>query len=245
MNIKAYIVSIISSVVFVGDSMSYPVGEHVLEAAGTLNSDRVQYFQDQSSRYWMPMIVDGNRWLNAAWSGLRVTNSVPPNLMWQAAEIDSYLPQNYDPRWGGSGGSVEKPQRVPILCVLIGANPSATLPADQAALTGAYTLARHQAGWQVILGTILSRGDGILFTPDTDEFDDLYAFPLNAIFRDPAWREAHGICALNDFGAIPQLGPNGTNWANATWFLDKIHPTVAGAALMVAVLRKTLQSVLV
>jgi len=81
------------------------------------------------------------------------------------------------------------------------------------------------------VGTAISRTGG---------FDTTLA-AFNTLLRNN-WRTSGADCLI-DFGAIPQLSPNGSNYSNTTYFaVDGIHPKQAGADLMAALWTTVLNS---
>lgn len=105
-----------------------------------------------------------------------------------------------------------------ILFVLVGTNNIAagTTPATTVAALKSYCLARVAAGWSVIVGTSISRTG---YDTQIQEYNSL-------IKADASFYSA--VC---DFAAEPLLGATGAS-ANATYFVDGVHPTTAGHALM-------------
>lgn len=193
-----------TGVVVVGDSTSYMSNSWFYKCAGS--------FPLQSSvlprAYWRGQNIADQVWANYAISGQRIGDLVAGEAARDALKSAS-----------GSGIT-----RHYVLCVLIGTNPTANNGADQAALVRPYCLAAQAAGWNVLLGTIISRTDGIL-----PNFDTVYAQPYNAIIRN--WTTSDGVAGIIDFASDSRLGA--TDAANnATYFSDTVHPTDAGYTIM-------------
>lgn len=118
-----------------------------------------------------------------------------------------------------------------ILAILAGTNLDTGNPTTQAAAMASYCLARRAAGWDaIIVGTIPSRTDGALAN-----FDTAYAQPYNALIKAPGWKEAAGVTVIADYASDPNIGATGAA-NNTTYFVDKVHPTPAGYALMAPIL---------
>ncbi len=110
---------------------------------------------------------------------------------------------------------------------MVGTNPDSSSPTALAAGVATYCLARKAAGWdKIILCTLVSRTDGIIAN-----FDTTYAQPYNTIIRGGAWQVASGVDVICDFASNANLGATGAA-DNATYFVDKIHPTLAGYNIM-------------
>jgi hypothetical protein len=115
-----------------------------------------------------------------------------------------------------------------IFTVMIGSNPDTIDPAKAAADLQQYLQARVAAGYSgIVVGTILSRGDGIIANFEA------YRQGYNAILRTPDWQNAVGAqaFALSDFGNEPTIGAANACF-DSTLFSDKIHPTDLGYTYM-------------
>lgn len=88
-----------------------------------------------------------------------------------------------------------------------------------------YCAERKQRGWTVIVGTMISRGAGNVFSGSTLE---AYRLDVNAMIR-AQWQSFAD--ALLDIGTDSVFGVGGNT--NLTYYqADTIHPTAAGGARM-------------
>lgn len=115
-----------------------------------------------------------------------------------------------------------------IFTIMIGSNPDTIDPQRAAAELLQYLQARVAVGYAgIVVGTILSRGDGIIANFET------YRQAYNAILRNPDWQNAIGAqaFALADFGNEPTIGaPDACS--DSTLFSDQVHPTDLGYTYM-------------
>lgn len=116
--------------------------------------------------------------------------------------------------------------RTVLLTVLIGRNDLVGYGGGAAAYAddlARYVAAMRGAGAdRVVVGTLLPSDWAAFVGPRA---------ALNAILRQPGWAKAHGIDALADFAASPVMGPDAAA-ADRSLYVDGIHPTDRGYALL-------------
>lgn len=203
--------------VVVGDSTTSSSNGHVYQAFGLDSPNSTYYMYSPSPA---PLTIVTN---------LAIAGSNIGTLSSQAiGYVDPFKVMTRDPfaSTAPAAGHAGTPTgaRNYFLSVLIGTNRTSADPVAEAALIGAYCKARRDAGWGgVMVGTIWSR-------TDIANFDVDYQQPLNAIFRTSLWKSTYSVDAIFDLASELLLG--GIDAANnTTYFLDKIHPTIAGFAL--------------
>lgn len=196
----------IFSICAIGDSLTFASTGHFYSAISfpaSMVYDETLHVRHSFRNHPATGIVAANE----ALSGWRIAD-----LETYASELDSLI----NPTYVAAGG---RPTRHYILSLLIGTNPQSTDPSTAAARVGTYCLARQAAGWNILLGTIPDRGDGILAN-----FNSSYSAPYNAIIKGTGWAAAHGVAGIIDYAADANIGSDGAS-SNTTYFnSDKIHP---------------------
>lgn len=163
------------------------------------------------------------------------------DLVDRTTALDGIIPPGYPSAVGVrmSTNADTRQRRKYILSLQIGTNPDSSDPVQQASIVGAYCIARRNAGWDgIVLGTLCSRGDGIIAN-----FDTAYQQPYNAIIKGTGWAAAHGVTAIADIASDSRLGASGAN-SNTTYFEDLVHPTAEGAAIGGPILRAAFDQVI-
>jgi hypothetical protein len=134
---------------------------------------------------------------------------------------------------GGTGGSVIPAARRYVLTVNIGSNDTcqgglASVSAYATAVgqyLGNRKTAASAAGYTLICGlcTVLPRNDGLSSETNRASY--------NSLLTSSIWRAANNTDFVIDLASEPTMGLLAT-CANTTWYVDGVHPTAAGAALL-------------
>lgn len=231
----------VKTIVAVGDSITWSTLRYFWQACDV----GLRYGQAATPRYDMSHSHNGHVWLNAAFPGWRIQNlevqagETPLEVTDPPADginrIDTLI--NWTPPAGGGRSTREN-----YLVVMIGTNPTGIDPGVSAERIGDYCAARVAAGWNVIICTIIGRGDGIIAN-----FDSSYAAPLNNYIRGTTalpsypgeyFMAHYGVTACCDFGSLPEFTPNGSSFNSPIYYNqivgvdEKVHPTELGGVVM-------------
>lgn len=132
------------------------------------------------------------------------------------------------------------PGALRVLYVNIGTNNISPTAADFAVRYGNYLLARRAAGWdKIVVGTLLSRSD----EPFVSTGHEDRRLALNDIIRSSAWKSAYGVDAVADMASDPTIGPFSSHADHPELWLDTVHPSAAGHALMAPYFTAALNSI--
>jgi lysophospholipase L1-like esterase len=113
----------------------------------------------------------------------------------------------------------------------MGSNDSAlggaSTPADYATQNAAASVARKTAGFDLCaMTTLLPRNDGPMTEPNRTAY--------NSLLTDASWRASNNIDYVVDLASEATMG-NPATCANTTYYIDGIHPTSTGHALLASI----------
>lgn len=205
-------------VLFNGGQSLTAQGQTLYVAEGdSITSGQLNTANNSYAKLWKNEFPGRINFVNQAVSGSRIAD-----LEARAAATDALLTSTAE--WSSSK----------VLSVFVGTNelytitPAATFLASLAA----YCDARRAAGWKVLVGTILPRGDYI-----TAEWNAWKATVNAGILT---WVGVH-CDALMDFASSPLMG-NFSDTADASKYIDGLHPTDLGQTYLYSVVRSALNA---
>jgi lysophospholipase L1-like esterase len=202
--------------VFGGDSISGGVGSWAFQSIGVTSvgddgQPAVQaasgYQKADASILMLNMAIGGAQLANLSSIG---PTYIDPVVVHKADTPAGLIPRKY------------------LFVNAMGSNDSAidgfATVADYAAANAAAAVARKTAGFDICaMTTLLPRNDGPLTESHRNEY--------NALITNSSWRATNGIDYAVDLASEATMG-NPATCANTTYYIDGIHPTSTGQALL-------------